>query len=214
MGDRTVRLWSTELKSNLLIYKGSRDSKARLWVTDRREPLRTFSGHKSDVDCVAWHPDCHHIFTASDDYSIRMWHVLTGQCIRIFSGLQSSATSLSVSPDGKFVVAGTYSGEIISWDIGKAKIKGELNGHLAPIWSLSFADSSPNFLASGGEDGTVKIWDCSLACTSVQNQILSPKNGLLANWTTEKTSVYSLKFTTRNLLMGAGVSLIKHQVFE
>lgn len=68
--DKTVRLWSTQTFSNLVVYKGhngpiwdvdfgpfgfyfataSHDRTARLWSCDHIGPLRIFTGHLSDVD--------------------------------------------------------------------------------------------------------------------------------------------------------------------
>lgn len=68
--DKTVRLWSTQTYSNLVVFKGhnspiwdvefgpfgfyfataSHDRTARLWSLDHISPLRIFTGHLSDVD--------------------------------------------------------------------------------------------------------------------------------------------------------------------
>ena len=70
--DKTVRLWSTELKTNLVVYKGhnypvfdvsfgpsdiyfataSHDRTARLWSCDHLFPLRIFVGHLGDVEVL------------------------------------------------------------------------------------------------------------------------------------------------------------------
>ena len=69
--DGTVRLWSLDTYSNLVVYRGhskdpvwdvewgpmgvyfataSRDRTARLWSSDRVNPLRMYTGHLSDVN--------------------------------------------------------------------------------------------------------------------------------------------------------------------
>ena len=69
--DGTVRLWSLDTYSNLVVYRGhnrdpvwdvewgpmgvyfataSRDRTARLWSSDRITPLRMYTGHLSDVN--------------------------------------------------------------------------------------------------------------------------------------------------------------------
>lgn len=69
--DGTVRLWSLDTYSNLVVYRGhgkdpvwdvewgpmgvyfataSRDRTARLWSSDRVTPLRMYTGHLSDVN--------------------------------------------------------------------------------------------------------------------------------------------------------------------
>ncbi len=66
----TARLWSLDTMTNVVAYRGhskpiwdvdwsprgiyfatgSRDHTARLWSTDRIQPLRIFAGHLNDVD--------------------------------------------------------------------------------------------------------------------------------------------------------------------
>jgi transcription initiation factor TFIID subunit 5 len=71
--DGTVRLWSLDTFTNVVVYKGhrdpvwdvdwspkgvyfataSRDRTARIWCTDRTSPLRILAGHLADVDVSA-----------------------------------------------------------------------------------------------------------------------------------------------------------------
>jgi transcription initiation factor TFIID subunit 5 len=219
--DGSVRLWSTELGANLVSYKahsspvwdvspspaghffvsGGADRTARLWVTERKEPIRIFLGHQSDVESVTWHPNCNYILTGSDDCSVRLWDIMTGHCARILLGLRSPITAVSICPDGKTVIAGSQEGKIIVWDLGEAKILGELQGHLKPVWSLSFSNDASNLLATGGADGTVRIWDYKSVVSSDKDQT---KSVPLVDWVTKRTSVIALRFTSRNLLMGVG----------
>lgn len=69
--DGTVRLWSMDTYSNLVVYRGhnrdpvwdvqwgpmgvyfataSRDRTARLWCSDRTSPVRMYTGHMGDVN--------------------------------------------------------------------------------------------------------------------------------------------------------------------
>lgn len=73
--DATIRLWSLQIWTCLVVYKGhmfpvwdikfsplgyyfasaSNDRTARLWATDHYQPLRVFAGHFSDVDVSELH---------------------------------------------------------------------------------------------------------------------------------------------------------------
>jgi WD40 repeat protein len=236
--DGSVKLWSTELRSNISSYKvsqapvwdislsprghyfitGSADHTAKLWTTQREKPLRTYLGHKSDVECVIWHPNCQYFFTGSNDHSVRQWDVASGKCVRVFLGLCSPITSLAVCPDGKSIVAGSQEGFIMSWDLGKATLLGKSRGHKAPVWSLKFAHNTTSILASGGGDSIVKIWSYLSSSSTSYNKPTKIKScsslntsqlGLLATWMTKHTPVYSLRFTPKNLLIGAGALRVK-----
>merc|ERR1712146_737628 len=72
----------------------------------------------------------------------------------------------------------------------------------ASVWSLSFSNGFPFVLASGGGEGTVRIWDFA-AVTTVGSMMTSVSEPL-AVWPTKQTPVYKLRFTSSNLLLGAG----------
>merc|ERR1711976_413335 len=222
--DGTVRLWSTELGSNLVSYKahstpvwdvspcprghyfltGGADRTARLWATDRKEPLRIFLGHQSDVECVEWHPSCNYVISGSEDCSLRLWDITTGHCVRVLIGLRSPVTGVSICPEGKYVIACSQGGQILFWDVGEAKILGDLQGHLKSVWSLAFSNGIPALLATGGEDCTVRIWDYKSAVSSGQ-----PRLKPLVSWVTKRTPVIALRFTSTNLLFGLGALKVK-----
>jgi transcription initiation factor TFIID subunit 5 len=97
--DCTVRLWSTELAHNLVVFKGhvhpvwsvdacplgyyfasgGADRAARVWCTERAAVLRVMAGHQGDVDVVKWHPNCQYLATGSGDRSVRLWDVGSGK---------------------------------------------------------------------------------------------------------------------------------------
>ena len=180
--DKSVRLWSLETWTCLVIYKGhdhpvwdvtwgpfglyfltgSLDRTCRLWRTDHIEDLRMFVGHDKDVDSVCFHPNGAYIFTGSSDRVVRMWAVANGYPVRMFTGHTGNITSLSCSPSGKILASADDAGIIILWDLGPGKLKKRMRGHgKGGIWSLSWSVES-TVLASGGADGTVRIWDVAV----------------------------------------------------
>ena len=177
--DKTVRLWSLETWSPLVIYKGhdhpvwditwgpfgsyfltgSRDRTCRLWRTDNIQELRIFAGHDQDVDVCGFHPNGAYVFTGSCDKTVRMWAVTNGYPVRLFTGHTSNITSLACSPSGKLLASADDAGTIILWDLASGRLKKRMRGHgKGGIWSLSWSVES-TVLASGGADGTVRIWD-------------------------------------------------------
>ena len=177
--DKTVRLWSLETWSPLVIYKGhghsvwdvtwgpfgsyfltgSRDRTCRLWRTDNIQELRMFVGHDQDVDVCGFHPNGAYVFTGSCDKTVRMWAVTNGYPVRLFTGHTGNITSLACSPSGKLLASGDDAGTIILWDLASGRLKKRMRGHAkGGIWSLSWSVES-SVLASGGADGTVRIWD-------------------------------------------------------
>ncbi|KLT41252.1 WD40 repeat-like protein, partial [Cutaneotrichosporon oleaginosum] len=177
--DGTVRLWSMDTYSNLVVYRGhgrepvwdvewgpfgvyfatgSRDRTARLWSSDRLTPLRMYTGHLGDVNCVKFHPNTMYLATGSSDNSCRLWDVQRGACLRLFLGHTDAVTTLAISPDGKMMASSGLDCSIYLWDLGSARPIKKMSGHTGPVESLSFSAES-SVLVSGGLDCTVRVWD-------------------------------------------------------
>ena len=95
--DSTVRCWSMQLRRCLAAYRSheypcgtrvgvygalfrhrvARSHREGL-AADDSAPRRVMVGHLSDVDCVAWHPNCNYVATGSSDRTVRLWDVQTG----------------------------------------------------------------------------------------------------------------------------------------
>ncbi|KAH8061387.1 WD repeat-containing protein [Aureococcus anophagefferens] len=59
---------------------------------------------------------------------------------------------------GGGALAGTAVGCVKVWDAGDGRLERSMTGHAGPVRSLAVADPS-GVLASGGDDGTCRIWD-------------------------------------------------------
>jgi transcription initiation factor TFIID subunit 5 len=179
--DGQIRLWSLESWTCLCIYKshdgpifrtqwgphghyfisGGYDKAVRVWMQDHASPQRLLVGHDTCISALAWHPNGVYVFSASDetDKSIRMWSVITGQCVRVFTGHNDYISALECSPNGKILASADCAGNIFFWDLAKGTRIKRSRGHgKGGIWSLSFSVES-NVLVSGGQDGTVRLWD-------------------------------------------------------
>ncbi|KAM0517745.1 hypothetical protein ACHAPE_004719 [Trichoderma viride] len=180
-GDGQIRLWSLESWTCLCVYKshdgpvhralwsphghyfltGGYDKVVRVWMQDHASPQRLLVGHDTAISAIVWHPNGMYVFSASDetDKSIRMWSVTTGACVRVFTGHTEYISALECSPNGKILASADIAGNIFFWDLVKGTRIKRSRGHgKGGIWSLSFSVES-NVLASGGQDGTVRLWD-------------------------------------------------------
>ena len=213
----------------------SNDQTARLWSCDHLYPLRIMAGHLGDVECLSFHPNGRYIFTGSSDKTCRMWDINAGDSVRLFMGHTSPITSTSVSPDGRWLSTGADDGTITVWDIGTGKKIKNMRGHgKNSVHSLSY-NKDGNVLVSSGADHSVRVWDLKKNTyepslepediypgyvgndnVSSMNQDIKEysrrrtviaTNDLLASFFTKKTPVFSVKFTTTNLLLAGGPSI-------
>ncbi|GAA6017244.1 hypothetical protein JCM11491_001867 [Sporobolomyces phaffii] len=176
--DTTVRLWSLETYTNLVVYRGhrepvwdvewgprgiyfataSRDRTARLWITDKVNAVRIFAGHLSDVNCVTFHPNSLYIATGSSDRTCRLWDVQKGMCVRVFVGHRGSVMKVKISPDGRWLASAGDDNLIHLWNLSSGTLQKTFSGHTSSIHSLSFSIES-TVLLSGSSDQTVRVWD-------------------------------------------------------
>ena len=189
--DSTIRLWSLDTWTCLVVYKGhshpvwdvtwsqhglyflsgSHDRTARLWRTDHVSDLRMFVGHDKDVDTVAFHPNGSYVFTGSCDRIVRAWAVGNGYAVRMFTGHTGNITALACSPSGKILASADDAGTIILWDLASGRLKKRMRGHAkGGIWSMSWSMES-TVLVSGGADCTVRVWDVDLPDSGKENAV-------------------------------------------
>ncbi|XP_071920810.1 transcription initiation factor TFIID subunit 5 isoform X4 [Coffea arabica] len=191
LGQQTgyVRLWSTNLNTNLVCYKGHNYP---VW----------------DVQCLQWHVNCNYIATGSSDKTVRLWDVQSGECVRIFIGHRSMILSLAMSPDGRYMASGDEDGTVMMWELASGRCISPLVGHTSCVWTLAFSCEG-SLLASGSADCTVKLWDvtASTKLLKTEDNKTGSINRLrsLKTLPTKSTPVYSLQFSRRNLLFAAGV---------
>ncbi|XP_065175564.1 transcription initiation factor TFIID subunit 5-like [Sycon ciliatum] len=231
--DGTIRLWDLNTYTTAVSFHGhvlpvwdvdfgptgyyfasaSQDRTARLWATDQPLPLRIFAEHVSDVSCVRFHPNGNYIATGSYDRTIRLWDVLTGTCVRLLTGQHGAITSLAFSPDGRFLASGALNGSVRLWDLSNGSIVTTLLGHTDSVTSLAFSHDS-GLLSSGSLDCTVRLWDSrslledakepDFSFNTSANVGSSTAQRQVACYPTKTTSVHSVHFTYRNLLLAAG----------
>ncbi|KAL7444358.1 hypothetical protein ACHAXH_009958 [Discostella pseudostelligera] len=145
------------------------DYTARIWATDRTSPVRVLSGHVSpSVNCVAWHPNCNYVITASDDKTCRMFDIQTGRCVRLLSGSTRGLNLVRISPSGRYAAGAGYDGVVRIWDLGNGRMVNQLRYSEGLIHAMSFS-SCGAALAVTGSDCTVRIWDVRGAGNHLSN---------------------------------------------
>ena len=159
--DTTIRFWEVATgRCQLTVNKAQEESKDGTEAVDG--DWQTFP--------AAFSPDGK-IQARGRGAEIKFWDARTGAMMgRTTEQLHSPdriIQSLAFSPNGKLVAAGRTSGEIDVWQTRPADGKndwrlGDLQHtlkkeHSHPVMALAFS-SSGEFLASGDQDGGVRVW--------------------------------------------------------
>lgn len=231
--DGTIRLWSLQTWSCLVVYKGhvfavwdvafsphgyyfasgGHDRTGRLWATDHHQPLRIFAGHFSDVDVVQFHPNSNYVATGSSDRSIRIWDNQNGNCVRVLTGHKDLIDTLAFSPCGRFLASAGGDKRVLVWDMAHGNLITEMLSHTSTIYTIAFSRDC-NILASGGLDNCVKLWDFARVLEDNHEDDINVSHNedvkkgeeslLLGTFPTKSTPILATHFTRRNVLLVSG----------
>jgi len=137
------------------------DGTIRLWNLKTAQTRKTLIGHTKDVLSVAFSPDNRQIASGSVDKNLKIWnihgvckftvdqnqHTDWVSCVRYFHDIKKP-----------IVVSASWDKTIKVWDNSQMVLKHTFVGHKAQINTLDLAPNT-NFIASGGRDGKVNIWN-------------------------------------------------------
>ena len=119
--------------------------------------LRSFEGHTSEVDAVAFSPDGALALSGAGDNTLRLWDVATGQCLRVFEGHTRQVEAVAFSPDGRFALSGSRDATVRLWDLATGRCLHVLGGHRQDVNSVAFSPCG-RYGLSGSDDETLRLW--------------------------------------------------------
>lgn len=143
------------------IATGSQDKTIKLWDAATGKEKYTLAGHRGFVLGLSFDPKGRFLtsIAGNGDRTVRIWDIDAGKQFSVIEAPVEGLTKVSYSPDGKVL---TTSGgkDVILWQVPGEQLLGFLKGHTSNVNSLAFAPDG-SWLASGSDDGTVKIWNLS-----------------------------------------------------
>jgi len=138
------------------------DREVHIWDLYNLEVLTTLQGvHKVPITSLSWQsPDSDGglFCTGSADHTAVLWNPETAVAVRTLEH-KGWVLGTSFSLSGSALATASWDETIGIWDPNTGQCVGSYTGHTKGVWSVDFHPSSCAILCSGGEDGTVKIWD-------------------------------------------------------
>lgn len=137
------------------------DGIARIWETKTGQEVKSFK-HNQEVWDVDFSPDGRWLATGSGNSDtdvggkVSKWEIATG--IESLAIPQANRVTLVLfSPDGKYLATTTNFTTVKLWDAASGLAVNQFV-HEDRILGLTFSPHGPSWLATGNEDGIVRLW--------------------------------------------------------
>lgn len=179
-------------KGGTVLLTGSGDGTLWMFHIPLNRCLQVFVGHEQAVTAGCFSPDGKWALSASSDGTLRIWAPKTGLNKHVFRLGEAGLTCMANNggSDGMLVIAGSEDGQAHVCHIGSKKVVASLRHYEAPtnenvdeedemeypmsVEAVGFSPSQPNWCATGGVDGKLKIWD--LARDGQMRQVCTPSD--------------------------------------
>ncbi|UBF30464.1 hypothetical protein K9N68_35325 (plasmid) [Kovacikia minuta CCNUW1] len=197
---KAIRVVRYRPVNNDRIAAGLENGEIQIWsaVAGNREPLQTFSHHSDDrVFDLVFTPDSRSLFSGHGSGSVVQWNLEPNNGATEPTKQQEQQVGFAVNALGLVGEAGSHLAiggrfnQLTLWNLKTNTLRSVNNGRGSEanyIFSLATASNKPYLLASGDNQGTIKIWNLRPCLTGKADC------QLLDEWTPDR-AVRSLAFS-------------------
>ena len=154
------------------LASSGKDGTPRLWDLSSGTLIRSFDGHRDEVNAVVLTHD-NILASASDDGTVIIWDARTGQRVLSLEANDGPVTALTISYDRRLLASGGRGSQIHLWNTESGALLWT-GPKSTPVETLSFSPDAKT-LVSGHKDGTTRWW-------SVDNRQLVQVESSFKDW--------------------------------
>jgi len=136
-----------------LIATAGSDRWARVFRTDDGKRTAAFEGHSGAVLSIGWRSDGLAMATGGSDKTLRFWDLLEGKQTKVITSFGKEVSAVAWLGTGDTVASA-------SGDEGVRLNEEKLPGAKGFCFTVA-SDAGGKFVAAGGEDGVLRIWDAA-----------------------------------------------------
>lgn len=152
------------LKDSNKVISGSYDRTLKIWDINKHTCLRTLFAGSSCNDLANIDLDGTLVASAHLDKKIRFWDVRRESGLSNDIVLEGRITSLDVSSDGRLLLASVRDDSLKLFDLRMNELLRDYNDDgfkLGSDWARAKFSTDDQYVACGGVDGAVFVWDQS-----------------------------------------------------
>ncbi|HEX4145425.1 MAG TPA: hypothetical protein VHY91_18110 [Pirellulales bacterium] len=143
-----------------LLAAASLDHAVRIYDVERRELVKTLTGHNHGILSLAFSPNQKELISGSRDKTAVIWDLAASERRYSLPLQPGIVESVAWSPDGKVIAIGCETGVCGLWHAATGTPLRTIAAHPGPVNEIRFSPDG-RLLATAGADRTVKLWDVS-----------------------------------------------------
>ena len=186
-----------------VLVTGGRDAVCRVWDVRTKAPVHTLAGHANSVSAILTNSTDPQVISASMDSTIRCWDLSAGKVRTVLTHHKKAVRALAAhAREFAFLSAG--SDHIKKWALPDGVFVSNLSGHNSIVNAMALNEDG--VLVSGGDDGSLKMWDYASGYSFQETQTVAQPGSLES-----EAGIYSLAFdqTGTRLICGEADKTIK-----